>query len=473
MERKVVQVDELLLWLRNPRVDYAEDQIDEISKIYNYSNINSQSTSRRQMMNLAESIATNGYQNEVEPILVAEEDGELVVHDANRRIACIKLLRDPQKYKDVLSAHDLKRLQKLADTCRDNIPDCLEVLVFQENEEKELKEILARKHDGPQDGSGTLPWPSAAKTRFFGKDNPTTKLEERFAEQYGQSLTSYMGGSNAVTSTSRVFNSRPVKEYLDIRDMENITEAELDKVKDLADATKAFIQESEIQLSRLRISDIQDEIIKPLETRNQPKPTPEEIAKETARKFVNQHSTKLNLQLGGRYNEYKNIDFDNEDATALNLLLSALMEYGKLPGDYRARFLKAYLLAPGIRVLYELALLVISKAGFDDITLPSPNVSINMEENVSYVHDLFKNDKKFIKFLYDSCHLFDTYHEANSVIRDADFGRSVDQSNLPSHKTIKDLDVDTIVHLFNDGVLFALVSEQYVLYKNQNNEDSR
>lgn len=472
MERRRVAVNDLLLCEQNPRVDDAKSQLDEIDKIYNYSNINSQSTSKRQLINLAKSIAANGYQNEVEPILTTEKDGKYIVRDANRRVSCIKMLRTPQEYKDILEDKDLKTIQQLGDDFNGNIPDTLEVIVFRENEEEKLKEILARKHDGPQDGVGTLPWPSSAKARFFGRKDFTGKLEEQFEEQFGQSLTSYIGGSNAVTSTRRIFNSSPVKRYLGIKESDNLTEDELDRVKGLADETKAYIQETGIQLSRLKSAEIQDAIIDPLVSRNQPKPTRQEIAKKAAEQFVNQNTARHNKHLGGRYNNSVNIDFNNPDAVDLNFLLIALIKYGDLPGDYGDRQLKQYLLAPAIRVFYELALLMISRAGFNDITLPNRNVSKDMEKNINYMHEIFKNSKDFINYSSSSCTLFDTYHEAKEIIDNTDFAQSATMSHLSSHKSAKDYDTDTLVRLFNEGVLFALLSEQYVRFRNSQNDSS-
>lgn len=141
MVRRRVKVDDLLLWEQNPRVEYAENQLDEINNIYNSSNINSQSTSNRQLMNLAKSIAEDGYQNEAEPILTIEKDGKYIVRDGNRRITCVKMLRNPQQYKAILDDADLTRLQDLAHRHKSNIPDTLEVLVFQENEEAKLKTL--------------------------------------------------------------------------------------------------------------------------------------------------------------------------------------------------------------------------------------------------------------------------------------------------------------------------------------------
>lgn len=48
-----------------------------------------------------------------------------------------------------------------------------------------------------------------------------------------------------------------------------------------------------------------------------------------------------------------------------------------------------------------------------------------------------------------------------------DFGESVEYSSLGSHKSMKDYDIDTIMRLSNDAVLFAMLCQQYVQFKKQ------
>ena len=219
MERINVNVSDLCLWETNPRVEPSIDQMDELNKIYNFS-AQSQSTSKRQLMNLASSIAENGYQNDVEPILATRAGDKYVIHDANRRLSAIKLLQNPDCYRELLDDRDYKRLKNLVAEYPQNIPSSLDIVVFGDNEQDKLREILNRKHNGPQDGAGTIPWSTEAKARFSGRQTFSDKLETPFQNQFGDSLTSYLGGSNATTSTRRVFNSAPVKEYLDIKNPE-------------------------------------------------------------------------------------------------------------------------------------------------------------------------------------------------------------------------------------------------------------
>lgn len=178
MERINVNVSDLCLWETNPRVEPSIDQMDELNKIYNFS-AQSQSTSKRQLMNLASSIAENGYQNDVEPILATRAGDKYVIHDANRRLSAIKLLQNPDCYRELLDDRDYKRLKNLVAEYPQNIPSSLDIVVFGDNEQDKLREILNRKHNGPQDGAGTIPWSTEAKARFSGRQTFRTSLKRR------------------------------------------------------------------------------------------------------------------------------------------------------------------------------------------------------------------------------------------------------------------------------------------------------
>ena len=113
MDRITVDVNQVLLWESNPRVDAAQGQLDELKKIYDSGSgeLNPEK-SRRQLMKLLDSIATKGYQNKVDPILAVEvpETGhpsKYIVRDGNRRVSAIKLLSDLETYKGILDKKDL------------------------------------------------------------------------------------------------------------------------------------------------------------------------------------------------------------------------------------------------------------------------------------------------------------------------------------------------------------------------------
>lgn len=466
MKRERVGVDNLLLWEANPRVEAADSQMDELDKIYNFSNPSSQNTSKRQLMKLIESIAVNGYQNDVEPILTVRKGQKFVVQDANRRLSSIKLLRNPDRYRDILDEKDYRRVKSLSEEYPTNIPSHLYVVVFEDDEEATLKDILSRKHNGPLDGVGTLPWSTEAKGRFFAqKKSLADRLEAPFEEQFGQSLTSYLGGSNAITSTRRVFGFSDVKKYLNIEDEDNITSDELDRVKEFADEIKGYCQEHEMLLSRLRKDDVRQNIIIPLqEKKNSTTVTPLIAVKRTRQELLGNVATNRDRHPGARYNNQSWLDINNPDFLDVNFLLVGLAANGKLDGEGYQRWAKAYLLAPAIRVIYELSLLSIVKADIG-VVLPQCNVSKEHKKNVNVIHELFKTDPHFLQFLSEGRIVFDTFSEAQSVIMHRDFGASVDDANLASHKSAKDYSIQTVIDLFDDAVLFAVLCQQYTLFK--------
>lgn len=469
---KNVSLDEILLWENNPRVEQAKDQKDEVEKIYNFSN-KSQSVSKRQFINLAESIATKGYQNEIEPILTLKEGGQYVVQDANRRISAIKLLNNPDMYKEILDDDDFTRIQELTQEYSENIPTTLDIVAFSPDENEDLKDILMRKHNGPQDGVGTAPWGKEAKDRFTGKKSFTDIIETQFESQFGESLSSYVGGSQARTSTERIFNSKPVKEYLEIKDVQNLTSEELDKVKKVADEVKGFAVANKTFLSRINVKTIKNAIIIPLKESEQDadsgtkkQPNVKLAIKQNFAKFKSSLTTNTQKHLGSKYNNPDWLLLDNSDNEWINSILVGLNDYGELTDNLDNRWIKASLLAPAIRVLFESSIKMLMDTNTID-DFPSKNPSVNLEENVNHAHDKFKSQPKFFTQLGEHGIIDNSFTAINAVVNSTTFGHDAKKSNLSSHSGTRHLDIDEVVNLFNSAVLFSLLSEQYADYIKQ------
>ncbi len=471
MERRILSIDDLILWQDNPRVEHAQSQYDEIANIYDMGSTASQKTSHRQLMNLAESIAENGYQNTVEPILVTQTEQGYVVRDANRRISCIKILNNPQKYRNILEDKDYKRIEQLVEENKTHIPNKLEVVVFQddEEEEKKLREILARKHNGSLDGAGTVEWDSRAKDRFFQRNQTfTDKLEKPFESQFGESLTSYLGGSNAITSTRRVFDAQPIRKYLDIKDEENITPVELDKVKKLADEVKDYSKQHNILISRFHKENLVD-LLEGLEF-SQAGVTPgimdfAYLNSREGKEFIKKRIVSSDRNLGSLWLDGADVDFNNKNFENINTMLIALQRFGDVSGDEDNRHLKMWLLAPCIRVFFEMSLRGLADSNLNGFTLPNGSVSKEHRKNVQYVHGLWKKDLCFSTWLADNKKLFSSFNEAKSIINTTDFAQIAEKSNLSSHSSMKTLDEADLRNMFNVAVLFSILSEQYVVYK--------
>lgn len=462
MIRKKVNVDDLFLWTKNPRVVSAQGQLEEVNNIYNLSAKN-ENTSHRQLMNLATSIAENGYQNEIEPILVEQQDDKLVVLDANRRITCIKILNDPDSFRMILTNTDYNKVYKLRNEFKNNIPTELEIVLLVDTTEEEISEILARKHNGPLNGAGTIPWDAQAKDRYFNRNKSfADKLDSAFEEQYGQRLTSYLGGSQSVTSTRRIFNSTVIKNYLTTNEV--INPKVLDKAKEIADQIMEYCDDNNLVTSRLRKNDFQQVVdnLTGSKRKNNGKINTHNAFTLEMQKYIN-NVTESESHLGSKWLNKMPTDYYNEYFEPLELMLIALAKFGVIDRTPGERYLKAVLLSPSIRVIFELAILGFQKSLNDD-HIQSP--SKKHKENVEYIHTHLSNDG-FINYLVQTPQFqTDTYLGLQQLIRTTTFENDVQRSQLTSHKSGENLTLDEICGSFNNAVLFAILCELFVMYKN-------
>lgn len=494
MERQSVAVNDLRLWESNPRVEQAKTQAEEIERIYNEGSAASQETSRRYMKNILESIATQGFQAEIHPVLCSEESSEITVRDGNRRVAALKILNDPEKYSDILSPAHLKAVRKLCENHGDNIPDEIEVVVYSQDEEGQLEAALSRIHDGANDGVGTVPWSTAAKGRFFEKNEFSDKFDAPFEEQFGCTLTSYLGGSKAITTRQRIFGYQSVKSYLyPDGETQSITPDILDKIKTLADAVKEYADGKEVPLSRLKASAVK-EIINKLSDNTVPAgESPDEsfetgssdgergsveapdsnqspevgasLTRLTFADFGKQIVEVKNSQLGGKYLKESYLDLDEDCFENLNLLLAALAKFGRMAGSKEDRFLQGWILSPAIRSIFELSLLALQRKGLFD---KAKGVASHHQDNVRDIIDqMTQND--FMTFLaqpnrYDC---FSGYKEVQSILGGTDFAKAIEVSMLTAHKAGRSVNEQQIYSAFETAVLFAVLSQAYIQFAAQ------
>jgi hypothetical protein len=121
------------------------------------------------LMELVDSIAVNGYLD-LEPLFVVEEKGTNIVVEGNRRVAAVKLLRDP----DLAKALGIS----LPGMTKEAQASLKTVHVIKLKDREEARQLIGFKHI-----NGTHKWDSYAKARFAAewyraeKDNGT-KLED-------------------------------------------------------------------------------------------------------------------------------------------------------------------------------------------------------------------------------------------------------------------------------------------------------
>ncbi|CAH6875368.1 ParB N-terminal domain-containing protein [Vibrio chagasii] len=93
-KRTLRSVDNLRLWVDNPRLDPIEDHIRLADFI---DDLMSDESEKREFMDLARSISSRGFMS-FDPIVVwKNEHDKFVVAEGNRRVLALKLLRSPEK----------------------------------------------------------------------------------------------------------------------------------------------------------------------------------------------------------------------------------------------------------------------------------------------------------------------------------------------------------------------------------------
>ena len=475
MQRLKVELSKIRLWLENPRVDAATNQEAEIKAIYESGSSGGtaakrEENSHRQLLNLAQSISDKGFQTEVDPLIAVEHKGLYTIRDGNRRFSALLLLKEPDKYK-FLKSNDLKALKTMRQESLKPIPDEIELVVFSENDEDKMKEVISRKHTGPLDGVGVVQWSSEAKQRFTNKQKFSDKLESPFEKQFGETLSSYLGGSYAVTTTQRIYGYKATKDYLNIKEGE-ITEEVLDRAKNLADELKTKVSETRTPLSRLNANDVKEviETIKKNEGKERIKNTTA-VDENADSKILDFESFKKSMKKSNKQNPKRlGMEFicDNsfipelKEFYLVNRLIQALWTFGELVGDLNKRELKMLILCPVIRVLFEQSLKGI-KDSIPNTPKSFESLRKNLNQNVQVITDMFKQDNNFYNYL-NKAGLYEGYTQAKTLIEARRFAKSADESNLASHSADQMLDANHIESLFNDSVLFASLCQHYVLY---------
>lgn len=187
-----IPIEELLLDTGNPRIRHGLDQKDCLERILRR---------KRTFMNLLRDIARNGLT--IEPIVVSRnEDGKWIVRDGNRRVAALKLLKDPESCPDKVLQ---KEIQRLAEKHPDNVLNAVDCLAS--DDEEMILRYLELKHTGANDGVGQETWSSLTKATFNlnhrGSDPNKRALQIlQWAEEQGLKINDDF----PVTTLTRILN---------------------------------------------------------------------------------------------------------------------------------------------------------------------------------------------------------------------------------------------------------------------------
>lgn len=163
MEVRKVSISSMLLDIGNPRFDPVYDQASAVEGLL--------SICGDKIVKLATDIIKYGV-NPTDVLICTEEKIEsgktvYIVKEGNRRLLAIKALRKPSIITNAKWKSKFARILHLYGGI-ENVPSRLDVRIFGADEIEQMNHWIAIKHDGENEGAGTVPWGPEEKSRFTG-----------------------------------------------------------------------------------------------------------------------------------------------------------------------------------------------------------------------------------------------------------------------------------------------------------------
>ncbi|MCY4287718.1 MAG: ParB N-terminal domain-containing protein [Aestuariivita sp.] len=173
-ETKIVSVDWLVLDRENPRlVGYESVRSDEeiISQFYK----------KEELREILQSIAANGYLN-IEPLIVLAHEESFTVLEGNRRLAAIRLFREPELIERIFDQEKLRINLPPIETSK--IETLQAVSVYRVAQRDDARSFIGFKHI-----NGAAKWDSHAKGKFAADwyrngQVPLEQIAERIGDQH-------------------------------------------------------------------------------------------------------------------------------------------------------------------------------------------------------------------------------------------------------------------------------------------------
>lgn len=210
-ERELISLAKLRLNKENDRHGPLPSEHDCIEWLLN--------NHRDHMVNLAKDIAEYGL-SPIESVLVLpagdEAPGDYDVWEGNRRVAALKLLDDPNR------CHDA-RLRRRFSTIRSKavapILDTIECTIAPNVEEAER--LIELRHQGPQEGVGTVPWNARQKERHQqrrgkkGRYSYSHQVIDAVTDKVDPDLQDQLQSSRfSISTLDRILKNTSAREFL-------------------------------------------------------------------------------------------------------------------------------------------------------------------------------------------------------------------------------------------------------------------
>ncbi len=180
----------------------------------------------KEIRNLAKDIASHGL-SPIDGVLVLpypEIAGDYVVWEGNRRVTALKLIDDPNRCPD---AKLRRKFVEIRGKARVSIPTDIECIVASSMEDAER--LIELRHQGPQDGVGTLQWDAQQKSRHLqrlgktGRYDFTHQVIDAFVDKLNPDLREKVTAKGFRISTlDRLLRNPDVREFLGISNEDGV-----------------------------------------------------------------------------------------------------------------------------------------------------------------------------------------------------------------------------------------------------------
>lgn len=224
---KKISINQIVNYYNNPRHDIGKDEKDTLRKLFNAVGV-------QNMINLAKDVYEHGLLGNQQIVVVYDEKTKkYVVYEGNRRLACIKLLQNPDKF-DFLDQSSLDTIRRLTNYGNEQIPNKL--LCYVTDEEDALF-IMERTHSGEDKGRGLKKWSSKEISNF------KVRREEKKNCAYliNQYVQKYFDGYDMITlmpytTVQRIFNNIEIKKKIgiNVNDESTFTKERMELVINIA-----------------------------------------------------------------------------------------------------------------------------------------------------------------------------------------------------------------------------------------------
>ncbi len=207
-----VNVEKLLLDVRNPRHDILGSQTDTLGEII--------LDQKGKLVKLAKDIVDFGINPSDLTIVTPSEDesDKFIVLEGNRRLAALQLLSAPAMAALGYDSRNINKLKSYSKKYKDNPIERLPCVVFSQRDD--ANHWIELRHTGENGGRGVVAWKAKEKARFnelLGKPSPALQVLEfvRRNASLGEEETETLKKPN-LTNIQRLVGDPDVREALGI-----------------------------------------------------------------------------------------------------------------------------------------------------------------------------------------------------------------------------------------------------------------